>query len=166
MKPLPPSETLHDIFNYCEDTGQLIRKKTTSSRSLAGQVAGSLNRDGYLRVRVNSVEYMVHRLVWKMATGEDIPTGMLIDHIDRDRTNNRIANLRLCSPLENQYNRSPDEGVSYDTRSNQNLTKRWVATLRGKKIGYYETKEEALAARQETLEKDPTYARLHPNIPN
>ena len=161
MKPLPPSETLHELFCYCEDTGHLIRKKTTSSRSLSGQIAGSLNRDGYLRVKVNRVEYMVHRLVWKMTTGEDIPEGMLIDHIDRDRTNNRIENLRLCSPLTNQYNRNPNEGVSYDTRSNQNLSKRWVATLRGKKLGYYETREEALAARKQVLENDPIYVQLH-----
>lgn len=161
MKPLPPLQTLHELFTYCEDTGQLVRKKTTSSRALAGQIAGSLNRDGYLRVRVNSIEYMVHRLVWKMVVGEDIPEGMIIDHIDRDRTNNRVANLRLCTPLTNQYNRPSHEGVSYDTRSNQTLKKRWVATLRGKKLGYYETKEDAFAARRQALENDPIYVQLH-----
>lgn len=160
MKPLPPLELLRELFTYCPETGKLIRAKTTSSRSVKGQIAGSLNRDGYLRVRVKSVEYMVHRLVWKLVKGEDIPDGLYIDHIDRNRTNNRIDNLRLATDLINQNNRNPEEGVSYDTRQYPKLKKRWVATLRGKKLGYFETKAEAMAARSEALSLDPLRAAL------
>lgn len=160
MKPLPPLELLRELFTYCPETGKLIRAKTTSSRSVKGQIAGSLNRDGYLRVRVKSVEYMVHRLVWKLVKGEDIPDGLYIDHIDRNRTNNRIDNLRLATDLINQNNRNPEEGLSYDTRQYPKLKKRWVATLRGKKLGYFETKAEAMAARSEALSLDPLRAAL------
>ncbi len=160
MKPLPPLHELEELFSYCEETGSLIRIKTTGWRSKAGQVAGSVNRDGYLRVRVNRVEYMVHRLIWKLVTKEDIPEGYILDHIDRDRQNNRIENLRLSDAKLNQNNRNPDEGVSYDSRTNQKLTKRWCATLRGKKIGYYATKEEAHSARYAALQADPIRAQL------
>ena len=155
MKPLPPLDLLRGLFTYDPETGQLVRIKTTSSRSVRGSIAGSINRDGYLRVRVESVEYMVHRIVWKLVKGEDIPPGLYIDHIDRDRTNNKIENLRLATDLQNQNNRNPEEGVTYDNRKYPKLKKRWVATLRGKKLGYYKTKEEAVTARRQALELDP-----------
>lgn len=159
-KPLPPLSQLEDLFSYCEDTGTLTRKKSTSSRSRAGQKVGSINSDGYLRVRVNAQEYMVHRLVWKLVTKEDIPEGCMVDHIDRDRCNNRIGNLRLANHEINQNNRDPTEGISYDNRTNQTLNNRWVATLRGKKLGYYGTKEEAIAARYLVLQQDTIRSQL------
>lgn len=160
MKPLPPLKLLKELFTYCPETGNLIRSKTTSSRSLKGEKAGSVNRDGYLRVRVESVEYMVHRLIWKLVQEEDIPPGYYIDHIDRNRQNNRIENLRLATVLLNQNNRNPNEGITYDTREYPKLKKRWVATLRGKKLGYFETEDEARAARLMALQSDPLRSSL------
>jgi len=160
MKPLPPLKLLRELFTYCPETGSLIRAKTTSSRSLRGKVAGSVNSDGYLRVKVEKVEYMVHRLIWKLVKGEDIPPGSCIDHIDRNRQNNQIENLRLATDLTNQNNRSPNEGVTYDTREYPKLKKRWVATLRGKKLGYYETEDEARAARLKAVQADPLRSSL------
>lgn len=160
MKPLPPLKLLRELFTYCPETGSLVRAKTTSSRSPKGKIAGSVNRDGYLRVRVEKVEYMVHRLVWKLVKGEDIPTGSYIDHIDRNRQNNRIENLRLATDLTNQNNRNPNEGVTYDTRKYPKLKKRWVATLRGRKLGYYETEAEAREARIKAVQSDPLRSSL------
>lgn len=160
MKPLPPLETLRELFTYCPETGSLIRAKTTGSRSVKGNVAGSPNRDGYLRVRVKGEEFMVHRLVWKLVKGEDIPDGLYIDHIDRNRQNNRIENLRLATDLINQNNRKPDEGITYDSREYPKLNKRWVATLRGKKLGYFASKEEAKNARLRALQTDPLRSSL------
>ena len=160
MKPLPSLELLKELFTYCPKTGSLIRAKTTSSRSLKGKIAGSVNRDGYLRVKVEKVEYMVHRLIWKLVTREDIPPGFYIDHIDRNRQNNRIENLRLATDLINQNNRKPNEGVTYDTREYPKLKKRWVATLRGKKLGYFKTEDEARAARIKAVQADPLRSSL------
>lgn len=103
---------------------------------------------------------MVHRLIWKLVTGQDIPEGYMLDHIDRNRKNNRIDNLRLSDNQLNQNNRDPRKGISYDNRTNQKLTKRWVATLRGKKIGYYATREEAINARLQALQQDPIRSQL------
>jgi hypothetical protein len=104
---------------------------------------------------------MVHRIIWKLVTKEDIPDGAILDHVDRDRQNNRVENLRLSSNLLNQNNRNPDEGISYDTRETPRLKKRWVATLRGKKLGYFLTREEALAARHQALREDPIRSQLN-----
>jgi hypothetical protein len=160
MKPLPSLELLEEFFTYCKETGNLIRKKTISSRAVKGQVVGSINRDGYLRVKFQRQEYMVHRIIWKLVTRQDIPEGVILDHIDRNRQNNKIENLRLSDPLLNQNNRNPDEGISYDTRETPKLKKRWVATLRGKKLGYFLTKEEALTARRKAVSTDALRSQL------
>lgn len=65
------------------------------------------NSDGYLTVRVRHVRTTVHRLVALAFLGER-PEGMVIDHIDRDKTNNHISNLRYCSLSENSKNVSEE----------------------------------------------------------
>ena len=62
-------------------------------------VRGSL-RNGYLRL--NSI-ISIHRLVWETFNGE-IPEGMVIDHIDGNRSNNALSNLRLVTQSENMSN--------------------------------------------------------------
>ena len=65
------------------------------------------NSDGYLTVRVRHVRTTVHRPVALAFLGER-PEGMVIDHIDRDKTNNHISNLRYCSLSENSKNVSEE----------------------------------------------------------
>lgn len=65
------------------------------------------NSDGYLTVRVRHVRTTVHRLVALAFLGER-PAGMVIDHIDRNKANNNISNLRYCTPSENSRNVSND----------------------------------------------------------
>ena len=95
---LPPLEVLNDRFKYDPETGILTRIRWGYGP------AGYLTSTGYLRVKVNDTHYRVARLVWKMHYGEDPPKNMSIDHINRDRTDNRIANLRLVTHQENILN--------------------------------------------------------------
>ncbi len=82
----------------------------------AGAKAGC-SKEGYRQVYVDGVPYLAHRLAWKMTHGSD-PVGQ-IDHIDGNRSNNRIANLRDVTPRENNRNRhvcnsnTGYRGVSY-----------------------------------------------------
>lgn len=61
------------------------------------------DRNGYKRVVLNSVKHSVHLLVWQTFKGE-IPKGMVIDHIDGNRGNNKLENLRMVSQSENVRN--------------------------------------------------------------
>ena len=63
------------------------------------------HNSGYLRVNISHKFYPIAHLVAKAFIG-DRPEGYLVDHIDRNRTNNRYDNLRYCSPAANTLNRS------------------------------------------------------------
>lgn len=75
------------------------------NRRFAGKIAGSSDGIGYQRVEIANKFYRVHRILFEMANGP-IPSHLCIDHIDRNRGNNTLSNLRLVTPLENARNRS------------------------------------------------------------
>ncbi len=66
--------------------------------------------------------YLIHRLVWQAFKGE-IPEGLEIDHIDGNKSNNRLDNLRLVTHQHNTFN-SKCKGYSFCKR-----TKKWMARL-------------------------------------
>jgi len=97
----PISEFLkHFIYN--PDTGELtwrIDKRPAKS----GDYAGTVNHDGYRKVMLFKKYYSVHRVAWAMTYG-DWPIGE-VDHIDGDRLNNRLENLRDTTHRGNSQNR-------------------------------------------------------------
>jgi hypothetical protein len=101
--PLPPLEVLQEKFDYNSETGELVHRKTAPNTKV-GKVAGYRTQRGWLRVKVGNTHYRVHRIVWKMFYGEDPPTGLDIDHINRNKTDNRIVNLRVATRKENIQN--------------------------------------------------------------
>jgi len=86
---------LHELFTY--DDGLLYKKNTNF-------IYSSINKDGYNRVVIDKKEYRAHRIIWEMFNGP-VPEGMIIDHIDGDKLNNRIENLRVCTHVLNSNNR-------------------------------------------------------------
>jgi hypothetical protein len=136
-------QELKSKFHYDQDTGIFHRLKNGEK----SKVAGSLTFYGYLQIQINYKFYQAHRLAWLYVYGET--PSKCIDHIDCNKTNNKINNLRLSTHSENQKNRpkqknntSGYKGVCFDKRF-----KRWCAgaTLNYKKIylGSYSTAEEA-----------------------
>jgi hypothetical protein len=95
-------EYLREHFEYKD--GQLIRKKDG-----AGDVHNDWGKgkNGYKKVNIDRHPFSVHRLIWVMHNGY-IPTTRVIDHINRDKTDNRIENLRVVSYSENIRNK---EGI-------------------------------------------------------
>lgn len=83
-----------------------IRPNNLSVRMRAGDVACSLqNKEGYWRyTSAKYGNFPGHRIVWFLIHGEDIPDDCLLDHIDGDRSNNKIDNLRLISEADNTRN--------------------------------------------------------------
>jgi hypothetical protein len=79
-------------------------KYRTILKIKADDKAGSIDKDGYWQVKLLGRNYRVHRVVWKIING-DIPEGMTIDHIDGNKANNLISNLRVVSNKINSRNR-------------------------------------------------------------
>jgi hypothetical protein len=87
---------LHSLFEYKD--GNLIWK----IKNTKGKVAGSLKPTGYKVIEVDGKNIMAHRLVWIMHNGN---FEGYIDHIDGNRSNNCIENLRIVDRAKNQWNR-------------------------------------------------------------
>lgn len=127
----------------CDPTAGLLSWKAS------GKVAGCRRRDGYLAVRIDRRLYLAHRLVWLYARGEW--PAEHIDHINGDRSDNRIENLRDVSPHVNSQNRRT---VRKETQSTYlgvwKNHKGWqaVLTVAGARrcLGTFKTPEEAHAA--------------------
>ena len=92
----------HELFTYDPETGELWWKVRRSNRVDMSRRAGSQNADGYWQFRYNGGVYYQHRVIWEMVHGYK-PSE--IDHIDQDKSNNKLANLRECTHSENMQAR-------------------------------------------------------------
>ena len=85
------------LENFTYDNGILSRKDRKNSM-------GSYDKDGYLILKVKRKQFKAHRIVWLLFHGQ-FPTTE-IDHINRNRTDNRIENLRLATRKQQIENRT------------------------------------------------------------
>ena len=73
----------------------------------------SVKNDGYIQVALNAKPYYKHRIIAQQFI--DNPDSLpFVDHINHDRTDNRIENIRWVSNSENQFNKSSYKGVQYE----------------------------------------------------
>jgi hypothetical protein len=87
-----------DSFDYVD--GKLFWKKT-AKHNLAGKEAGWKHNAGYTAVAVNYKKYLAHRVIFNMFHGYEPKE---IDHIDGDKSNNKIENLRDANSSQNKCN--------------------------------------------------------------
>jgi hypothetical protein len=100
---LPTPKELHKLFVY--KNGHLYWKDDAQYGQMkSGDRAGYKATDGYWRICVHGKLYMAHRLIWRMHNHRG-PMPFVLDHIDGDRSNNQIKNLRAITASENQHNR-------------------------------------------------------------
>lgn len=151
MKEDLEKEYLNILFEYSE--GQLYWKINKSFRVKMGDKAGKQNAFGYIQIKIDRKDYYAHRIVWVMHNGS-IPKGMFIDHIDNDKSNNRISNLRLatksqngCNKPKNKNNTSGFKGVSFHKGIGKYVAQIKVNN-KGKSLGAYNTAEDAALAYQ------------------
>lgn len=136
-------EKLKKILSYNKDTG-IFRWNLNSSKNVEiGDIAGMLNKCGYILIGIDGRTFLAHRLAIIYVHGDCIDD-YEVDHINNVRHDNRICNLRLATPSENQFNRgiqrNNTSGIKGVTWSNSR--KKWMArcSVRGKNhyLGRYD----------------------------
>lgn len=159
-------EQVRVLFSYDPNSGVLRWNKPRQGHE--GRVAGCKHNKGYRAVRIGSKVYLVHRVIWLYVHGEHPPE---IDHLNGIRDDNQLVNLRAGPKAQNQQNarlrkdnQSGIPGVNYHVR-----TGKWAARIQHNNIrrslGYFESLEDAVAARkaaQETLKFGPNCGAKHP----
>lgn len=144
-------KTLHEKLSYCPLMG-VFRWKVPVRGVMPNSEAGSINDQGYNCIRVNKRTYRAQRLAWLYIHGEH-PKGV-IDHIDRNRLNNAISNLRDVPRSLNQKNskRHRNNTSGYNGVRWHKALNKWHAQLQADynkiHIGYFENLDDAIAARK------------------
>lgn len=157
-KNTPSREELLKILDYDRDTGKITWKKRDQTSSddrrwnsiRGGKDAGFTRKDFYRKVMIGGESYAAHRLIWKMVYDEE---PIHIDHINGDRNDNRISNLRSVNHGVNMRNKtlyannkSGFPGVEFHHRDGV-----WVAKIGAGNVqihlGNFPTKDEAIACR-------------------
>lgn len=178
--PLPDYDLLHQLFRYEPETGKIFHRlrpphlfKEGGSVSQEGYAkrwnakwadkdAGQITNDGYVMVFALGGRYLVHRLAFKMIYNRE---PVACDHINGDRTDNRIGNLREVTNAQNCRNAAVQKrnkvGCPGVLKSKNG--QRWYArvTCHGKAhfLGSFDTLDQAIAARKDAQTK----LGFHPN---
>ena len=138
------ADLLHELFGYRD--GELYWKQPGKSRQM-GRPAGSVIGDGYVCIRIQYKLYRVHRLVWVMHGNQ--PTSY-IDHINGNKLDNHIENLRAATHSQNCMNRCQRSDNKSGIKGVRQKKDKWhgSVTLNGKaySAGYFTQKEDAAIA--------------------
>jgi len=144
------ADYVRSVLDYDPNTGIFTWEKSGCGRS--GMRAGSMNANGYWQIGIGGAVYTAHRLAWLHTHGA-WPL-RLIDHVDGNKANNALANLREASRVQNAFNQKANKRRSgiltpkgaYFSEKGQN----WKAVIttngRRRHLGYYPTPEAAHAA--------------------
>ena len=139
-------ERINELLIYSPDTGLFTWKINRRGKATAGSIAGSKNGCGYIIIKIDGRSYQAHRIAWLVMYGS-FPNDM-IDHIDGNRENNKINNLRQATAEQNMWNsvagknnKTGVKGVSWD---NKNKKFRACISVKGKdkQIGRYSSLKE------------------------
>lgn len=144
---------IRDDLDYNPETGVFTWKRHRGQRYVAGRVAGGTDKDGYTLIGWRRKNYRGGRLAWWFVHG--VWPEYEIDHINRVRNDDRIANLRPVTHFDNQFNRGKLKrrrvglpGAHF--KGDANRKRPWVAVIsingKSRTIGHFATMEEAAAA--------------------
>lgn len=154
-------ETLETLFYIDADFNLRWRVKRNGTKGL-DSIAGYISSLGYRVVEYKGKGYRVHRAIYQMYNKiQLLEANLEIDHIDCDKLNNHIDNLRCSTAMQNSRNREKHignttgyKGISFDKKCRK---KPWRPIIgvnyKHISLGYYETKEEAYAAYCEAAKK-------------
>lgn len=147
-RSLPPLAELREWLRYDAETGDFFWLKCSGRKMQPGKRAGWTTANRYVAITLLGQQMQAHRLAWLFANGED-PGELEIDHINSNRSDNRISNLRLATSLDNSRNTRKLEGTTskYKGVSWYKRKRKWVAQIRingaSKHLGYFRDEEQA-----------------------
>ncbi len=136
---------LKEVLEYSPDSG-LFTWLVSTGRVCVGTIAGSIKDSGYIMIRIDGTRYPAHRLAWFYCF-EEWPS-LMLDHIDRNKANNRLDNLREANMSDNmkntdmRTNSSGFRGVSLVKKTGKFLAQIKINGI-NKNLGHYNTPEEA-----------------------
>ena len=138
---------LQELVSYDQKTG-IFHRLLPVSNILAGPIHAKPNKIGYTRMHVDGRLYYLHRLAWLYVYGV---WPVEIDHIDGNKANNKLSNLRDVSHAQNMQNMSKKSKAASGLKGAyfHPDCKMWQAKIRyqnkTKSLGYFKTPEEASA---------------------
>jgi len=142
-----------DLLDYDLNTGKFTWKVKTSSNAMPGYEAGWFDKDGYRCITILGKKLKAHRLAWWWVHGFWPEKGVLVDHANRNKSDNRIANLRLATPSQSAMNRGAQSNSKSGHKGVSKFRKYWHAQIMvaGKSIslGYYKNINDAIVAYEE-----------------
>jgi len=149
MREQPVSQAcLKALLDYDPDTGIFVWKASRPCGVKQGQIAGSIGNRGHRMISINGASHLAHRLAWLYVHGEWPPAQ--IDHINGRRSDNRIVNLRLATPTQNNQNKRHWKTVGFKGVRFRPQTGNWQARItvggKTKSLGSYPSPEAAHAA--------------------
>jgi HNH endonuclease/AP2 domain len=151
------STRVKSLLTFDEQSG-VFHWKVPRKGTRIDKKAGCVGSDGYWKIKIDGADYKAHRLAWLYLYG-CWPTDQ-IDHINGIKTDNRISNLRLVTPNQNQQNRKPKKGGT-GIKGVWRSKNRFIAQIavNGKSIylGSFKTKEEAGSAYAKAAKKLHTH---------
>jgi hypothetical protein len=115
-------ERLKHLLDYDKNTGLFTRKVRTVNSVRVGDIAGGINQLGYRAISIDNKIYLAHRLVWLYMYG--VFPEKDTDHINMDRADNRLCNLRTATRSQNMRNTG--------LRANNTTGVKGVSIYRGK----------------------------------
>lgn len=155
VKQLPHPDVLRKFLRYEEETGKLFWRNKFNNR----EAFTCTNTEGYKCGRFLGERYKAHRVAWAIFYGRD-PGIKFIDHVNGDRSDNRIQNLREATAAENCRNTKPKlnatskfKGVCWSESA-----KKWRARITSngkmKHLGYFDCESDAAEVYQTAAKAD------------
>ena len=144
MARILPRE-IFDYFDYDPETGVMRWKIDNGPSNPKSKVIGTKTKKGYIQAKFKGKTYKCHRIAWAIGHNTlDVPP--VLDHINGDRSDNRLCNLRAATAQQNSLNRRSVrdglKGVCFHKGNN-----RWMSRIkvngRQEFLGYFDTEIEA-----------------------
>lgn len=162
MSFLPTLARVHQLFHYDPETGVFTNKIARNPKAPKGALAGYVNTIGYSVIQIDKQKIYAHRLAWFYVTG-NWPSHE-IDHINRNRSDNRLCNLRLATSTKNKHNTSfranntsGHRGVTWHKKR-----KKWQAQIsvnnQHQYLGVFDSLDDAITARELAAAKFHSFA--------